>query len=231
MNRVLIVGDCHGNLDNLTRVENKYDDLTKEDYVIICGDFGFIWKNEPDTLEKYWLNKINNYPFTTLFIDGNHENFNRLNSYPIKEWHGGKIHKIKESIFHLMRGEIFNINNKTIFCFGGAASPDRAYRTPYKSWWPEEIPSQEEYDNAIVNLEKINYRPNYIITHVMPDFFIRELYGGKYIGGDKTAYMLNDFLFQCVYDKWYCGHYHMDVGVRDNLQICFKKIYELEMKP
>ena len=62
--------------------------------------------------------------FTTLFVDGNHENFDRLYSYPIIEWHGGKVHKINSSIFHLMRGEIYEIDNKKIFAFGGASCHD-----------------------------------------------------------------------------------------------------------
>lgn len=227
MSRIFIVGDCHGDLQNLIRVKDKYCDLTKEDYVIICGDFGFIWKEKSDNFEQFLLNEIENYPFTTLFIDGNHENFFRLNNYLIEEWHGGRVHRIGKNIFHLMRGEVFEIDNKKFFCFGGAKSPDKAYRIPYKTWWPEEIPIQKEYDNAIKNLEKINYSPDYIITHTLPDFFMRELYGGRYVEGDKAAYMLNDFLLLCTYKKWYCGHHHMDIKVRDNLQICFKKIYEI----
>lgn len=229
MNRVLIIGDCHGSLENLERVQNKYSDLTKSDYVIVCGDFGFIFRKEKDQLERYHLNKINGYSFTTLFILGNHENFTRFEDYPVEEWHGGRVHKMGKSIFHLMNGEIYEIGEKRFFCFGGAQSPDRAYRVPYKTWWPEEVPTKEEYDNAITNLKEINFSPDYIITHAMPDFFIKELYGGRAIP-DKVSFMLNDFLCQCTYQKWYCGHYHIDARIRDNFQICFKRIYEVEMR-
>ena len=62
--------------------------------------------------EKYWLDWLDNKNFTTLFVDGNHENFTRLYNYPVEEWHGGKVHKIRDSVIHLMRGEIFDIDNK-----------------------------------------------------------------------------------------------------------------------
>ena len=62
--------------------------------------------------------------FTTLFVDGNHENFDRLYEYPVEEWHGGKVHKIRPSVIHLMRGQIFEIEGKSIFTFGGASSHD-----------------------------------------------------------------------------------------------------------
>ena len=86
--------------------------MTKDDYVIICGDFGGVWTFEE---ELDWLNNKN---FTTLFVDGNHENYTRLYDYPVEEWHGGKVHKIRDSVLHLIRGEIFDIDNKKIFAFG-----------------------------------------------------------------------------------------------------------------
>ena len=63
-------------------------------------------------------------PFTTLFVDGNHENFDRLYAYPVEEWHGGKVHKIRPSVIHMMRGQVFAIDGKSVFTFGGASSHD-----------------------------------------------------------------------------------------------------------
>lgn len=226
---ILIIGDTHGTRDNFDNVALSYPNLTKDDYVIITGDFGFVWGVSEYHIkdDDKWLDFLEEKPWTTLFVDGNHENHIRLGEYPIKEWNGGKVHEIRKSVLHLMRGEVFEIEGKTFFCFGGARSIDRLYRTPYRSWWPQEIPSKEEYDNAISNLELINYRPNYIITHAMPDIYLRELQGSRY-EEDKVAFMLNDFLLQCIYDKWYCGHYHLDVKMRDNFQICYKQIYEIK---
>ena len=234
MGKILILGDCHGSLDNFDQLRadfvNEYE-FTKDDYVIVTGDFGFIW-HQPNTyghkFEQVTLDAINEYPFTTLFVDGNHENFGQLSSYPVVEWHGGRVHKIRDSVLHLMRGEVFNINDKKFFVFGGGLSVDKAYRTPYKTWWPEEEPSKVEYDNAVANLESINWQPDYIITHVMPNSYAKEFYGGRYHPGDRTSYMCNDFLLQCYgYKKWYCGHYHADVAMRPDFQICYKQWYEV----
>ena len=125
--------------------------------------------------EKQWLDWLDNKNFTTLFVDGNHENFERLYKYPVEEWHGGKVHKIRDSVIHLMRGEIYDINNKKFFTFGGARSHDirdgilnldeeekiyeyrkrRAYfRIRDYSWWDLELPTEEEMQNGIKNLEK-----------------------------------------------------------------------------
>lgn len=121
-----ITGDTHADFSRLK--ENKFpiqSEMTKNDYIIICGDFGGAWNYIVESIyEKHWLDWLNNKNFTTLFVDGNYENFERLYNYPVEEWHGGKVHKIRESVIHLMRGEIFNIDNKKFFTFGGARSHD-----------------------------------------------------------------------------------------------------------
>lgn len=103
------------------------------------------------------MDYLNEKNFMTLFVDGNHENFTRLYNYPVEEWHGGKVHKIRDSVLHLMRGEIFNIDNKKFFTFGGARSHDIQ----------EGILNldEEEMQNEIKNLEKVNYKVDYIISH------------------------------------------------------------------
>lgn len=123
---IYITGDTHA--DFLRFELEKFPiqtDMTKDDYVIICGDFGGVWNYIVESkYEKYWLDWLNNKNFTTVFVDGNHENFERLYRYPVEEWNGGKVHKIRDSVLHLMRGEIFDIDNKKFFAFGGARSHD-----------------------------------------------------------------------------------------------------------
>ena len=106
---IWVTGDTHG--DWIHRV-NMYSfpeqrEMSKDDYVIILGDFG-IWRDSPQ--QRWYLNWLEEKHFTTLFIDGNHENYDILDSYPVEEWHGGKVHFIKPSIIHLMRGQVFDID-------------------------------------------------------------------------------------------------------------------------
>ena len=123
---IYITGDIHADFSRFN--EEKFPiqtEMTKDDYVIICGDFGGVWNYIVEGMyEKYWVDWLNERNFTTLFVDGNHENFERLYRYPVEEWHGGKVHKIRESVIHLMRGEVFDIDNKKLFTFGGAKSHD-----------------------------------------------------------------------------------------------------------
>ena len=123
---IYITGDCHSNFERFnTRNFPEQKEMTKDDYVIICGDFGGVWNKDGESkMETSALDWLDGKAFTTLFVDGNHENFDRLYAYPVEMWHGGKAHKIRPSVIHLMRGEMFDLDGKKIFAFGGARSHD-----------------------------------------------------------------------------------------------------------
>lgn len=50
-----MTGDIHASYDIAKLSESCFDTagLTKDDYVIICGDFGLVWNNSAS--EQYWL--------------------------------------------------------------------------------------------------------------------------------------------------------------------------------
>lgn len=122
---IYITGDIHGDPTRFSKEAfPEQDTMTKEDYVIICGDFGLVWDKEESKNERYWLNWLQNKPFTTLFVDGNHENHDRLDAMPVSEWNGGKVHFVRPNVIHLMRGQVFTLQGQTYFTFGGASSHD-----------------------------------------------------------------------------------------------------------
>ena len=114
---IYITGDIHGSPYRFsTREFPEGKEMTKDDVVIICGDFGLIWDlDENNVEEKYWLNWLEEKLFTTIFVDGNHENFDRLYNYPVEKWNGGNVHKIRPSVIHLMRGQVFQLCGKKFF--------------------------------------------------------------------------------------------------------------------
>lgn len=67
-----------------------------------------------------------------------------------------------------MRGEVYTINDKRLFAFGGGYSLDREYRKEGISWWPEENIQEEDRENADRNLDKFNHKVDYCITHTAP---------------------------------------------------------------
>ena len=119
---IYITGDCHGDYRRFnTGNFPEQKEMTKEDFVIVCGDFGYWDASEKQKYDRKWLSEKS---FTTLFVDGNHENYDMLANLPAKDWHGGKVQFVSDSIIHLMRGEYYDICGKNVFTFGGAASHD-----------------------------------------------------------------------------------------------------------
>ena len=215
-------GDTHGsihihklNSENFPQGEN----LTKDDYVIVCGDFGLVWYDNGE--DYWWRDWINKKPWTTLFIDGNHENFTLLNNFPKEKWHGGTIHKISDSIYHLCRGQVFEIDGKKIFTMGGAKSHDKFLRKEYISWWPEEMPNYMEYEEALYNLEQNDWKVDYIFTHCAPTH-IQQAINPTY-QFDALTIFLDQIAAEAKFKKWYFGHYHMDFRVR-NYRCLFHEI-------
>ena len=207
---VYITGDIHASIDIKKLNSKNFPEglkLTKDDYVIICGDFGLIWDNEDNITgeEKYWTEWLTNKPWTTLFLDGNHENHPRLNSYPIEEKFGGKVHKINDSIYHLMRGEYYKIDKLTYWTFGGAQSHDKWHRTEGVSWWKEEMPTTEEMQYGVDKLKEHNNKVDIILTHCAPYSIISSVYEKDPL----TSYF--DFIKDSInYSCWMFGHYHID---------------------
>lgn len=230
---IFLTGDTHGDLEinklskkNLT---SKGINPSKDDYVIITGDFGLIWKAEASNSEKYWLKWLDEKPFTTLFIDGNHENFNRLNSYPIEQWHNGNVHRISKNVFHLMRGNVYEICNKKIFTFGGATSHDRAWRTEGISWWPQEMPSEDELAYAITTLAEHNNTVDYIVTHCAPSL-VQARFSLGYERDRLTEFF--EYLRETVaFKTWYFGHYHEDRRFDDGFISLYDDVVPLDTTP
>ena len=116
---IFITGDTHGDFTRFKKeVFYEQAELTKEDCIIITGDFGGVWDSSAN--ERYWLDWLEQKPFTTLFVSGNHENFDLLAEYPVEDWCGGTVQRIRPSVIHLMRGQVYSIQGKKFFKIGRA---------------------------------------------------------------------------------------------------------------
>lgn len=232
---IYITGDIHASYDIKKLSSSQFDarDLTKDDYVIICGDFGLVWDNT--TSEQYWLRWLDAKPFTTLFVDGNHEGFHALNNLPICTWHGGMAHKVNDSIYHLMRGELYNLDGITLFAMGGAASSayDKKTRTEGISWFPEEIPTQAEREHALETLDKANWNCDIVITHCAPTSCEESIAAVTnridLHPMDEYTDWLEAVRQKVTYSQWFCGHYHIDAQLTNNITALYNKIAKLEI--
>ena len=217
MTRVFITGDIHGSLD-ISKLNTKrfpeQKNLTKDDIVIIAGDFGFPWVVGEDREDAYWLNWLNRKPFTTVYIDGNHENFDAIKTYPETIFRGAACHQLRPSVYHVKRGEILSTPHHQILCMGGAISTDKIYRKNHISWWSEEEPSYEEWQHAFKNLKHADI----IISHDGPTSFIDKLNINTPTSVNRSfEIMLENIQVNDIpVKKWFIGHHHIDKEFKIN---------------
>lgn len=221
--------------------------MTKDDYVIICGDFGY-WDDSGE--QRYWRKWLTDKNFTLLWVDGNHENYDMLKTIPAVSWNGGKVQFITPSIIHLMRGQVYEIGGVRFFTFGGASSHDidggimepdspdfkrkkkkldrecKSYRVNHVSWWKEEMPSGEEYEEGLRNLERAGKKVDFIVSHCAPSHVQDIVSDGLYMEDDLTHYL--DLQSQTVsFGKWFFGHYHDNRNVLDRFYLLYEQIIRI----
>lgn len=244
-------GDCHAEWANKfsTDAFPEQKEMTRDDFIIVCGDFG-IWHDTKT--EKWWLNWLEDKPFTLCFVDGNHENFDRLYSdeFEVVDFHGGKAHKIRENVYHLMRGYIFDICGKKIFAFGGASShdiqdgildrenfdsdeefretvndwylKDKSFRINHISWWAQEMPRQEEMDFGLKTLADNGNKVDYIVSHCCPQEIASIFSHGSYKPDQLTQYF-NKIRDTVDFKLWLFGHYHFNDKILDKYVVLYEQ--------
>ena len=246
---VFITGDCHADFRRFsTDMFPEQKELTHDDIVIVCGDFG-IWQDGNE--ERYWLKWLDKKPFTTVFVDGNHENFDRLYSdeFPLEKFHGGIAQKIRPNIWHLMRGEIYDFEGKKFWCFGGASSHDisdgildrddfettegflavyrqwsrvgKMFRVNHLSWWKEELPSEDEMKHGLETLGENNFEVDFIISHCCPQEVATML---GFRESDRITSYFNDIARKTKFAKWHFGHYHGEDSVWGKFILHYERI-------
>lgn len=220
---VYVTGDTHGNIERFK--EKILKKLKKGDTLIICGDFGFLWNDSRQ--EKNNLKKLSSLKYNVAFVDGCHENFNMLYSKPVDTWNGGKVHVIADNIFHLMRGQIYNIDGFKIFTFGGGHSEDVEIRKDTKSWYEQEEPTPQEVIEGANNLVSVDYKLDYIITHE-PPFSIKKCLNVEFSHRLECDEFFEEITQNCTFEHWFFGKYHMNKFIPPRFSALFDEIVPLE---
>jgi len=236
-NQIWITGDCHSNISRFSNeVFPEQKEMDKSDVVEILGDFGLVWEQEESKYEKYWLDWLNDKNFTTVATLGNHENYDRIEKLPVQERFGAPVYVLRDSIYLLQSGYIYEINGKKIWNFNGARSHDindgiidgsdpnwkklakakekagkGMYRVKGLSWWEQEVEqNQEVYDRGLKTLESVDWKVDYIWTHCTASSVASML---GFYENDRLSEYLNEIHDKAKFDYWFFGHYHEDKTV------------------
>ena len=233
MGKYYITGDTHGDFWKIEQLA-KRNHLTEEDVIIILGDVGFnysgyIW----DSLRKDEVSKT--IPCTFFCIHGNHEmRPDGITGYTLKEWHEGKVWVDPQypRLLFAKDGEVFDLNGKKTLVIGGAYSVDKLRRVAmgYR-WFEDEQPSEQIKQYVVEQLDKVSWKVDVVLSHTCPYTYVPS---EAFISGIDpltvdftTELFLEKIEKRLDYQRWYCGHYHIEKRVdMDKLQFLYEKIQE-----
>ncbi len=209
INSIMLVGDTHGDLSHWTYIIAQGERFGVDAYVQL-GDFGF-W--EP--FDDRYLHKLNRMvgKRKVYWIDGNHENHRTLrDNYTETDEDGFII--IRDNIRYIPRGHRWTWGNYTFLGIGGAYSVDKHKRIEGRSWWPEEMITEEDVEKCIAG-----GKVDIVLSHDSPGFidigtymYMAQKPFSRIKGDDQTAVNRN-LLAQVVWavepQYVFHGHWHL----------------------
>ena len=124
-----------------------------------------------------------------------------------------------------MRGQVFNIEGSKFFTMGGGTSIDKSDRIEGKSWWPQEIPSNDEFTTALTNLELNQWKVDYVLTHTTATDLMEQM---KDLRENSSLIKFLDMLKERLeYRHWYFGHFHRDCELDGEHSVLYQHIGKL----
>ena len=224
---IYVTGDTHGDAKRLSKRNLAF--MKPGDTLIICGDFGFLWSGSAS--ERRALKRLGERDYNICFADGTHENFDLFGEFKVSVEFGGHVQRITGNVFHLLRGEVYDIEGTSVFVMGGG-DPDREDIVPGEL--PGEnavpaMPTKAQMLRGAENLEKRGMKVDAIITH-MPPAAIRDFVMPQSAGTSESS-ALSSYLTvlsqTCQYRSWYFGSLHIDKHISAKQTAVFRKVYDL----
>lgn len=225
-----ITGDTHGEFGRIAEFCTEVG-TTVDDVLIILGDAGInYYLDESDRALKEELATL---PVTLFCIHGNHEERPYLiDGYEEVEWHGGIVYR--EAAFPTLLfakdGEIYDFDGKSAVVIGGAYSVDKYSRLrDGLPWFASEQPSDEIMEYVEQQLERANWRVDYVFTHTSPKQY-EPIWAFLPIDQSAVDTTTEDWLSEIEarldYEAWYCGHFHVD-SIEGPIHILYTDIMDL----
>ena len=213
---IYYTGDMHGDVNKILYYVSEYN-LTSEDVIVILGDVGvnYFGNDNGDKKKKRTLNKSG---VPILCIHGNHEmRPESIGSYKEISWHDGNVYVEEEfpNLLFAKDGEIYDLDDKKAIAIGGAYSVDKFYRlSKGMKWFADEQPSEEIKMRVIDKLDTVNWNVDIVLTHTCPAKYIPTETFLPMIDqstvDNSTEHWLDTIEDKLTYQKWYCGHWHID---------------------
>ncbi len=215
--KILFVGDVHGRFDLLRSLISTVDPLA----VVVAGDFGF-WNSKmlnPHNNDNLYAHQYFSFDIPVYFVDGNHEDHNRLQQ--LVEKHGNKNPiDVGSNCWYIPRACTFDITNhsngrkKTIVGLGGAYSIDKLMRIAGVTWFEQEQLRLKD----IVGLDT-TAPIDIVVSHTCPEVILPRVAKTCNIPYNNITERQTERLLDQVFDQispkhWIFGHWHSSGSYR-----------------
>ena len=199
---IYLISDPHGG-ESMKGLQSYLEICTDSDLLIILGDLGVMFEDtEENRSFTEWFLSLDKQ---IAVVEGNHENHSFINSFPSDIWCGGEVHRLSDTIVHLKRGNIYNIEEKTFFVMGGCKSS--AKWKEMGLWFDGEEPTEEELSLSYSNLSKYDNKVDYVLTHKYVNY--KDAENDKY--QPLSLEGLTKYIDENVtFSHWYSGHWHIN---------------------
>ena len=195
---IWLLSDLHGSLD-FTGWQDFAARQDQDDILILLGDVELQEAGRENN--PVFTETILSAPKPIWIVDGNHENFEWLNSCPEEDWNGGRVHRLAENVLHLQRGYVYDLAGFSCFVFGGTSA----------------TVSDAELERAYENLKKQRYQVDFILTH---DYYKVSSQNRKNAFEDLLAFLDEKVTFK----RWYCGHHHLNKTLDDKHTVVYDQL-------
>lgn len=225
---IYCTGDIHGDLQRFE--EKKIKKLRKNDILLVCGDFGFIWKGTRK--EKRILKKLGRKKYHILFVEGCHENYDLLYQYPVEDFMGGRCRTISGNLRCLTRGSIFDFDGTKIFTFGGGQTYDEDWRRGMGTVWKQELPELSEIEEGINTLKEAGNEVDFIVTHEPPSG-IRDFIGeglSDILRKNQLNTAFDEIAANTKFKCWFFGKCHRNKVVSPKYRALFSDVVMLKSR-
>ena len=224
---IYIRGDTHGQFDDVADF-CRLNHTTKKDIMIILGDVGLnYYGDSKDLFKKEFCQHL---PITLFCIHGNHENRpQHLDSYYYSEFRGGPVLVEKDypDLIFAVDGGVYDFNGHRCLAIGGAYSVDKFYRLQRGwHWWPDEQPDARTKEYVENVLAMHGHQMDVILSHTCPlhyipvETFLPQI--DQSTVDNSTELWLGEIERSTDYNKWYCGHYHINKAI-NKIRFLFEK--------
>ena len=219
---VYVTGNMHGDRERFKN--NAFHRLKKNDSLIVCGDFGFLWDGGEE--EQKFLHWLSRRRYNVLFVDGTHENYELLEQYPIEQFCNAPARHIEGRVYQLLRGQIYRIDGQRIFAFGGGETTDVDLHAS-GFWWPQEMPTAEEMDEGAMRLKLCHREVDYIVTHE-PASSVKRIMQFERDDINPLNAFFEDVAQNVTFKRWFFGACHKDQAITPTQVSIFKEVIPLD---